>query len=71
MKKNRRNKTPQERSPKVTEIIGTPPHFLIRYGTVIVIAVFSIFVYLIMNVLSLNIETAIDCLFHLNNSENT
>ncbi|OKZ17036.1 MAG: hypothetical protein BHV77_15345 [Bacteroides sp. 43_108] len=66
MKKNRRNETPQERSPKVKVIIGTRPHFLIRYGTVIVIAVFSIFVYLIMNALSLNIETIMDCVFHLN-----
>lgn len=63
MKKIKYNNQNQLRSKKVIKIIETPPHIMIRWGTVIIIVVFFIIMLALYNQLPLDWKKILTNLF--------
>lgn len=49
-----------ERSPKIRKVIESPPNMLVRYGTILIIVIFTITLLLFFDMLSLGWEIILD-----------
>lgn len=49
-----------ERSPKIRKVIESPPNILIRYGTILIIVIFTITLLCFFDMLSLDWTTILD-----------
>lgn len=49
-----------ERSPKIRKVIESPPNMLVRYGTILIIVIFTITLLVFFDMLSLGWEIILD-----------
>lgn len=54
-----------KRSPRIRKVIESPPNLLVRYGTTLVIVIFTIVLLFFMSMLSIDLEAVLDSLLPL------